>query len=172
MSSQVKSWLLLGVIFIVGVVTGAALAIGLAPRFEPQPGARQMRQLWMADLVQRLNLTADQQTKVRPILAEAESRIRNLHQEEVERGARIIKETNDQISAILTPTQNAELQKMEAEREKKFEEHLRQRGFPHGLDGGQPDEMHPHNGPGDGAMPPPPPPPPRAPATNAAPSNA
>jgi len=159
MSSKVKSWLLLSVIFIVGIVTGVALTIGLAPHFKHPPGPQQMKHLWMASLVQRLNLTTDQQTKIEPIVTDATTKLQSVHRDEMERGAQIIKTAHDQISALLTPEQKVELQKMESEREKMFSGHMHPWGSPHDGAGG----MYHHDGPDDGTMPPPPAP------TNAAP---
>ena len=156
MSSQLKPWLLLGIIFIVGVVTGSALTIGLGPHFMHTPGAPQMKRLWMRHLVERLNLTSDQQAKIQPILTDAENQIQSLHREEIDHGAQIFKETNDRIAALLTPGQKVELQKIENEREKMFSGHIHHHGGP-GDDGGAP------------PPPPPPPPPPSGASTNAAP---
>ena len=162
MSAKLKSWLLLAVIFVLGIVTGSVLTIGLGPHFRHQP---EMKRLWMAQLVERLNLTADQQTKIQPILTDAKTKIQSLHRDEVERGSQIFRVANDQISALLTPEQKVELQKMEAEREKLFLEHMRPWGLPREGPGG----MRRHDGPDDGMVPPPPPPAPGAP-TNAAPT--
>jgi Spy/CpxP family protein refolding chaperone len=140
MSSNVKPWLLLVGIFIVGVVTGWALTFGLGPRFAQPPGPHDVRQHLRDRLIHDLNLTTDQQTKIQPILNDAETKIRALHREEIGRGAQIMKETDDQISAFLTPDQKVQLQKLEAERDKMFSGHMRHRDGP------------------DGAMPPPPPP--------------
>jgi Spy/CpxP family protein refolding chaperone len=142
MSSKLKVWLLLTIIFIVGAFTGAALTIGLAPRFLHPPGEMPTRHHLMAYFVKRLNLTTDQQAKIQPIVTDAETRIQALHHEEVERGSQIFKEASDKIATILNPDQKVELQKMESEREKMFSGHA-----------------HHHNGPEDGQMPPPPPPP-------------
>jgi Spy/CpxP family protein refolding chaperone len=160
MSSNFKSWLLLGVIFIVGILTGSALTFGLASHFMHPPGAQQMNRLWMMNLVQRLDLTTDQQAKIRPILTDAKIKIQSLHRDEVERGSQIFKAAHDQISALLTPEQKVELQKMESEREKMFSDHMRSWGPSREGPGG----MHHHGGPDDGGMPPPP-----DAATNAAP---
>jgi Spy/CpxP family protein refolding chaperone len=165
MSAQFKPWLLLAIIFAVGVITGVALTVGWGAHFRHQPGAQQINRLWMAQLVQRLDLTADQQSKIKPILADAKTKIQSLHRDEVERGSGIMKATHDQISALLTPEQKAELQKMEAEREKMFFDHMRPWGPPHDGPGG----MRRHGGLDEGVMPPPPPPESGAP-TNAAPS--
>ena len=160
MSSKLKSWLLLAVIFIVGILTGSALTISLGSHFRHPPGAQQMKRLWMAQLVLQLNLTVDQQAKIQPILADASTKLQSVHRDEVERGSQIIKAAHDQISALLTPKQKVELQKMESEREKMFSGHMRPWGAPR--DG--PDDTHHHGRPNDGVMPPPP----NAP-TNAAP---
>jgi Spy/CpxP family protein refolding chaperone len=156
MSSKLKSWLLLAVIFIVGVVTGSALTIGLASHFLHPSFPHDMKKHWLAYLTHELNLTADQQAKIQPILADAETRIRALHRDEVVRGSQIIKAADDQISVVLTPGQKVELQRVESEREKMFSGHMRPWGAP---PPGGPDGMHRHDGPDDGMMPPPPLPP-------------
>jgi Spy/CpxP family protein refolding chaperone len=153
MSPKFKPWLLLGIIFIVGVVTGSALTIGLGPHFMRPPVPREMKGHWMAHLIRDLNLTDDQQAKIQPILTDADSKLQALRHDEVERGAQIFKAADDQIAALLSPEQKAELLRMEAEREKMFSGHMRQ-------------NRRPHEGPNDdGGMPPPP----SAPSTNAAP---
>ncbi len=78
MSSKFKPWLVLAVIFVVGVLTGSALTIGLAPIFIAHASAgdsSRCRRTSMAHLTQRLNLTPDQQAKIQPILADARMRI-------------------------------------------------------------------------------------------------
>jgi Spy/CpxP family protein refolding chaperone len=156
MSPKVKSWLLLAGIFFVGIMTGIGLTVGLAPRFMHAPGAGQMRNLWMMRLTQKLSLTEDQQTKIKPILADAERKIDELHRDEVGRGSQIIKGANDQISALLTPQQQVELQKMEAERQKLFMGHLHPwTTMGQGAGGSHnPDGMHHHDW--NGGAPPPP----------------
>jgi Spy/CpxP family protein refolding chaperone len=171
MSSKVKSWLLLAVIFVIGIVTGSALTIGLASHFMRPHGAQEMKNHWMMFLTQRLTLTADEQAKIQPILSEATNNIQALHRDEVDRGSQIIKAANDQIAQVLTPDQKVELQKMESEREKMFMGHMHPWGPPHdGPDGppGGPDPMRHHWD--DDAPPPPPPgaPPPPPGQTNPA----
>jgi Spy/CpxP family protein refolding chaperone len=154
MSSKLKPWLVLGVIFIVGILTGSALTISLAPYFVHPPGEQQMKRHWMEHLVQRLDLTTDQQAKIQPIVADAESRIALLHRDEMERGSQIFKAAHDQIAALLTPEQQAELKKMESDRERKFLDHMHS-----GPSGPHDDaDMHHHDGLDDGKMPPGPPP--------------
>ena len=200
MTGTIKAWLLLGGIFVVGIITGSALTFGLGPRFMHQPEPQQIQRLWMAHLVQRLNLTPDQRAKIQPILADAQAKIQSLQREQVERGSQIFKAAHDQIAAILTPEQKVELQQMEREREKMFFNRTRLggpqgpggqfdrrgmgNGFPGGLPGaggsfrgGGPGNMFPYARPGgdnDGGPMPPPPPPVNAPnaLTNGAPVQA
>ena len=117
MLSRVKPWLLLALIFGVGMVTGASLTIALAPRFEHPPGGPQIRTHWMMHLTQRLNLTPDQQAKIQPILADAEQQILSVHRDELGQVAQIIDKTNSQIASILTPEQQVQLQQMSKEME-------------------------------------------------------
>ena len=152
MTSNFKPWLVLATIFIAGILTGSALTVALAPYFQKAPAPHDMRRLMMARLTERLKLTPDQQAKIQPILTDLSTKIQALHHDEVQRGSQIFKAANEQISALLTPDQQVEMQKMEAEREKMFSGHMRR-----------------HEGPGDEAGMPPPPPP--GPPTNAPPAN-
>jgi Spy/CpxP family protein refolding chaperone len=174
MSSKLKPWLLLAVIFIVGVVTGSALTYGWVSHFrhppgaqQQHPGAQQMGRLWMAQLVHRLNLSPDQAAKIQPILVDARNKIQMLHRDEMERGDQIFMTANDQIAAILplTPEQKVELQKMESERKKMFLDHMRPWGPPRDGPGGPF-----HGGPGNDMVAPPPPPPAPDAQTNEAPT--
>jgi hypothetical protein len=153
MSPKFKPWLLLGVIFVVGIVTGSALTIGWMSHFTPPPGEQQMKRHWMTRLVDRLNLTADQQSKIQPILTDAEKKIPALHRDEMDHGSQIIKAADDQIAALLTSGQQVELQKMESEREKMFSGHMHPWGASH-------DDRYHHDGAPDPHAPPPPGPPP------------
>jgi protein CpxP len=160
MSSRLKSWLLLTGIFVVGIVTGAALTIGLAPHFRHAPAAtHDMRASWMARLTEKLALTTDQQAKVQPILADAEGKLDALRRDQIERGSQIIKSADDQIATLLTPDQQVQLQKMESDRQKMFNGHMHSRGGQHEGSGGPPDGMHHHDWNGQTNAPSQPPPP-------------
>jgi Spy/CpxP family protein refolding chaperone len=154
MSKVLKPWLVLAVIFIAGALSGAALTMALAPHFMHPPGEAQMRTKWMTHLTQKLNLTPDQQAKIQPILEDAAKSIQSLHREEVGKVSQIFKSTDDQIAAILTPEQNAELKKMQAEREKAFPGHMHFHGGPDGGPGGEPPHMPPPGPPGAAPAPP------------------
>ena len=153
MSAGIKPWLLLGGIFIVGIVTGGALAIGFAPwLIHPHEG--DMKVHWMAMLTRRLNLTPDERDKIQPIVYDASARVQNLHHDEMEHGSEIMKAANEQILALLTPDQQILLQKMEAEREKMFSNRMHGWGPPPGGPFHDGPDMPDHSGPPDRMTPP------------------
>jgi Spy/CpxP family protein refolding chaperone len=122
MSAPIKPWLLLGGIFLVGIVTGSALTFGLSGHFmHPPRGDGDMRGHWMAFLNQRLNLTPDQKAKIKPIIMDASMRIRD----QVQESSKIFRTADEQILAILTPEQKIELKQLEDEREKMFLRRMR-----------------------------------------------
>jgi Spy/CpxP family protein refolding chaperone len=180
MSAVLKPWLILAVIFIAGGFTGSAVTMVLSGHFAPPPGGPlahpdDMQHMWMLRLTRQLKLTSDQQAKIEPILRDAAEQVKKIHTEEFGKERQILKASDDQIAAILTPDQQAALKQMIAEREKAFSGHMRQWGGPH--DGG-PDGMHFHGGgpggpggayPGGPDQPPGNPPPPATPVTNAPP---
>ena len=160
---KLKPWLVMGLIFVVGMVTGASLMIGMGPHFRHPPGEREMKNHWMMMLVHRLNLTDDQQAKIQPILTDAENQIHSVHGEEIGRISKIMETANSQISSLLTPDQQTEMKKLESEREKMFSGHMGGRRGPGARDDR---DGPPHGGPGEGMKPPLPM------ATNAAPQGA
>jgi len=145
MTPKLKPWLFMALIFIAGIMTGAALTIGLGPHFRSNPGAQQMKSHWMLHLTHQLNLTADQQAKIDPILTDAETKIQAARRENMDTVSGIIQKTNAQIATILTPEQQAELEKMSKDMDRD-----RDRMFPghhswgsHGGAGGPPsDDRH------------------------------
>jgi Spy/CpxP family protein refolding chaperone len=147
MSSQIlKPWVVLALIFLAGTATGSLLTVGLGPRFFPPPpvGIPGMKQHWMTHLTKRLDLTADQQAKIEPIVANAVDKLQALHHDEMDQAAQIMESVNKQITPLLTPDQKTKLQRLESE-------HQENEGHPH---------LHPHPGASNedepGGAPPPP----------------
>jgi Spy/CpxP family protein refolding chaperone len=162
MSATVKAWLLLGGIFIVGVVTGGALTFGFASHFRSAHNEAEIRTHLMTMYVRRLDLTDDQRAKIVPIVRDTAHSIQDLHHDEVSRGSEIFRTANEKILAILTPDQKAQLQKIEQEQEAMFSSRLmRPGGPPREGPGGVPGFFHQMNqtGPGNGYLSQPPPPP-------------
>ncbi len=144
-SIQARPWIILGLIFILGGITGSLLTIAFGPRPTP-PGAQQMGSHWMRHLTDRLKLSDDQQAKIEPLIMDAEQRIEKVHHEDVANISRIMQDTNAKIAEILQPGQRDELKQMESERERMFLRHT------HGSHG--PGDYH---RPEDGGLPPGPP---------------
>ena len=170
MSGTLKPWLILAVIFVAGGFTGAALTMVFSGHFMyPAGPPDDMRQAWLGRLTRQLNLTPDQQAKIEPILRDTADKVKKAHQEEFDKIRPILQASDDQIAAILTPEQQAELKQMAAKRDEDFQRRQRQWGA--GPHNGGPDGGHFHGG---GYPPPPPqgqgpgtPPPPAPPSTNA-----
>ncbi len=139
-----RPWLLMGLIFLVGALTGALLAVAFGPRPGP-PGPEEMRTHWMHHLTWRLHLTDDQQAKIQPIVFDAESQIQAAHRDDIARISSIMAAANSNIEKYLQPDQQAELKRMEDERRRMFEGHMRGPG----------DFHHPDEDRGPGPPPPP-----------------
>jgi len=153
--SRLRPWLVLAVIFLVGIATGSALTVAWHSHFSQPPGAQQMKKHLLDRLTERLKLTPDQQAKIEPILTDADNQMQSIHHDEIQRMTQIYEKTNSEIAAILTPDQQAEMQKMV----KEFQaSHDRDHMFP-----GHGKPKPPHDGPDgpdDHDKPPGPPPPP------------
>ena len=134
----VRPWIILALIFLLGAATGSLLTIGFGPHFVPPP-AREMGDRWMLHLTRRLNLTDDQQAKIQPIITKAAGEIQSIQRDDLGHISSIMKEANAGIAPLLNPDQQAELQKMEQERERMFLHHQHGHG---------PDDFH-HSGPDD-----------------------
>jgi len=137
---KIKPWLVLALIFILGVVTGISLTIGLGPRFMHRPGMPMKGRLLMG-LTHRLNLTADQQAKIDPILTDAENQIQSVHRDEIGRITRIMETANNQILPILTPEQKPGLLKIEKEMERERDRMMPGHMRPWMMQPGQPPHM-------------------------------
>ena len=81
-------------------------------------------------LTKKLNLNADQQSKVKDVLTSEQSQMQSLHSDtstpKADRRAKMMdirKSSDDQIRSVLDPTQQQKWDKMEAKREQKMEKH-------------------------------------------------
>jgi Spy/CpxP family protein refolding chaperone len=122
--SRARPWIIMALIFLLGAITGSLLTIGFGSRFAPAPpGPQEMGNHWMMHLTHRLNLTDDQQGKIRPIVMDAETQIVLKHHEDVEAISKIMADANAKIAQVLNPDQQAQLKQMESERERMFHHH-------------------------------------------------
>jgi Spy/CpxP family protein refolding chaperone len=156
-SARVKPWLFLGLIFLIGIITGGCLTLAAGPWLSPPPGLKQMRNHWVQHLSQRLMLTSDQREKIRPIVTEATAQIQAIRRDEIDRVAQIMQTANDRIVPLLTPEQKTELEKMQKDDRRLFPP--RPHPGPPGSMGGADDSPGPRPPPGPsspGAQAPPP----------------
>ncbi len=143
-----RPWLLMALIFGVGMVAGGSLVIAFhAGEPHGPPGIQQMRHHWMTHLAERLKLTAEQQAKIEPILADAANQIQALHRDEVERIAKIMDSANQQIEPLLTSAQQEQLKQIRSERQHAFSGHMGPGGPGEFRHDGPPPEMPPQPAP-------------------------
>jgi len=81
-------------------------------------------------LGERLNLNADQKTKVQQIFSDTREQLRALRQESEPRVMEIRKQADDRLQQVLTPEQWQQFQKMRSD----MRERRGSRGGPHGDD--------------------------------------
>ena len=145
-----KSWkvvLAFTAIFLAGAVFGGLLAMRIGPRLlqrriPPPPSLPGV----LRHFADRLDLTAEQKEKIRPMVERAEEEIRGLRQSSLKATGVILRRLQQEFSGELTPDQRKKLEKMvERQRELMKEERpgmqlLRERmgGKREGVPGGPP----------------------------------
>ena len=130
-----RSSALAGVValFLVGVVVGA-LGTELVRRHHPWGGAagpggpighlRMHHRMMAAELTRRLDLTADQQRQLEPILAETHGETQAIWQEVRPRVLAVIEQGENRIAQILTPGQRQEFEVYRRERAERLQRML------------------------------------------------
>ena len=149
----VRPWVIMALIFALGGITGSLLTIGLGPHFPPgpAPGPQEIGKHWMHHLAWRLHLTDAQVAKIEPIVTDAETKIQEAHRVDVARISGIMQAANASIKPLLNPDQQAELARMESERERMFDGRMHGPGHPHGPFGGPDAGDHPPGSPAPAA---------------------
>ncbi len=99
---------------VLAVVVAGAIALGgfVVAQAQPGPGhGRHWRghEFGLKGLTEKLDLTADQQTKVQPILDTAKPQIAAIHQEAMQKMQTVMKTTLSQIRPLLNPEQQKKL---------------------------------------------------------------
>jgi len=103
-------------IFLAGILVGGLVALRWGKNFSPrQSMGEQYGPRMMKRLVDQLELTAEQQAKVKPIVDQATEELRQLRHTTQRTTASVIERMQGEISAVLTPEQKA-----------KFDEQIRQ----------------------------------------------
>ncbi len=129
----------LGTALCMGLGTGAALAQDAAttPQDTPPAGQEMHRghgpmstEQQLAHMTKALNLTADQQTQIKPLLDARRQQMMQMHEDKsLTREDRMTKfkalddDTHAKIAAVLNDTQKAKFAKMEERRDEHMEQH-------------------------------------------------
>ena len=128
------------VIFVAGLVTGGATALGVVrwaghhrgvnpgafgPGFQRQGQMMAFGPMLMRRFESRLNLTDDQKAKIMPIVKRTAADLgRDLHEVQL-RAAAAIEKMQDEISGYLTPEQRAKFDELVAEQRARFQQFRR-----------------------------------------------
>ena len=107
-------------IFAVGAVAGGAVGYSRKPpqrKFDPEA----MRKHQTERYVKELALSPDQTQKLELILRQGMDEFGACHREHMDRIHALMKQGKERIAAILTPEQKAQFEKLEKEREEKFQ---------------------------------------------------
>ncbi len=149
-----KPWklvLLLAGIFAAGAVTGSFVTVRMGRQMMQKHIAPpdQMGPMRFKLLVDKLELTPEQQEKLRPIVMRNMEEMGRVRMNSLAEARRIAERMNKDITAVLTPEQKAKFDEMNRKMRERFQRFLRDRPFgPGGLRPG-PDRP-------PGGMPPPP----------------
>ena len=101
------------IIFVLGFTAGI-LALNVYRRARPFGGGNRMD-----ELSQRLQLTADQKTKVQEIFNDTREQIRSVRQEMDPRMTEIRRQADGRLQTVLTPEQWQQFQKLRDERQRR-----------------------------------------------------
>jgi len=95
---------------LLALVTAGAIALGgfVVVNAQPGPGGHG-HAFGLKGITDKLNLTADQQTKVQPILDAAKPQIAAIHQEAMQKMQTVMKSTLSQIRPLLNADQQTKL---------------------------------------------------------------
>src|SRR5690242_15512388 len=107
-------------IFLAGAVTGTLLAPWFGRTFMRPPQPRDLAFHMLDRLQTGLHLTDEQKAKIKPIIEATGTDMETIHRETAARVHQRISQTNEQISALLTPEQKVEFNKMEEEHRKRM----------------------------------------------------
>ena len=99
------------IIFVLGFTAGI-LALNVYRRVRPFGGGNSMD-----ELSERLNLTADQKTKVQDIFGDTREQIRSVSREMEPRMTEIRRQADGRLQTVLTPEQWQQFQKLRDERQ-------------------------------------------------------
>jgi hypothetical protein len=153
--SPFSQWKTIGyaaAIFATGAISGGALGMYEAKSHLFQPMRKQEIAIHiMKHLQTRLNLTPDQSAQIQPIVDNVATELGDVRGEISQRVNKIFDDSYAKVSAILTPDQRKELDKMEKERRDMMQAHWQEN---HHHPGGPDFDGSPHGSPAPSGAPP------------------
>jgi periplasmic protein CpxP/Spy len=110
------------------LAAAGAIALGGFAMVQAQPGhggggGWHGRGFGLEQMTKELNLTADQQTKVQPIIDQAKPQIAAIHQEAMQKIKAIMDSTTSQIRPLLTADQQKKLDDIQKARQDRMNAH-------------------------------------------------
>ena len=97
---KVRLILSLAAMFVLGAISGAGLSQFCHPFFFGPPRPGKIQEHLQSFLTERLNLTADQQEKIKPITVDFGTQAEKLHADSVQQFKQLADATDDRIAAI------------------------------------------------------------------------
>jgi hypothetical protein len=110
-------------IFLGGAITGAFVAPRIGRTFIRPPNVREMSHHMMERLESGLQLTSQQAAQITPIIERTTADLEEIHSATTRRVQKRVAETNQEISAILTPEQQKKFTQMEEEHRNRMRYH-------------------------------------------------
>src|SRR5438445_3476216 len=107
------------------LAVAGAIALGGFAMVQAQPGhgGGGRHGFGLEHLTKQLNLTADQQTKVQPIIDQAKPQIAAIHQEAMQKMKAVMDSTTSQIRPLLTADQQKKLDDIQKARHERMNAH-------------------------------------------------
>ncbi len=111
-------------IFVLGIFSGWGLATFYRPFFmSPPPAPEAMQNDFESFLGKRLNLTPDQQEKLKPIAADFAEKVEASRQQSITQLQQVADGIDSRIAEILTPEQKPALDELRQQRERDFKKY-------------------------------------------------
>lgn len=101
-------------IFVIGCIAGA-LAMNIYSGQQRSSDSPRMTRQRLGQIVDRLNLTPEQETQVKEILDDARERLTEIRKESEPRFRDVRKQTDERLQAVLTPEQWEQFREMTKE---------------------------------------------------------
>jgi Spy/CpxP family protein refolding chaperone len=116
-------------IFAAGAVTGGLVTVRLGRQFLPRrPRVEQWGHDRLKQLTERLDLTPEQQEKLRPIIKPYTEELNRIRTSSINDTRRVLERLEHDVAAVLTPEQRAKFEELNREQRERMQRMMRERG--------------------------------------------